>query len=119
MDHPTPLALTIDCDDASRSAAFWAGLLGGEVTYDADGMASVEAGATTLYFGEVPGYAAPGWPDSEVPKQMHLDLRAPDPASWADRVSELGGSVPTHQPGAGRWMVYLDPAGHPFCISGG
>ena len=118
----TFLATTIDCADASAQAAFWAGLLGWETTYDADGMAAVEGGGHTLYFGAVEGYAAPAWPDPEAGKQFHLDLRGPagqQPASMAERVTELGGSMPEHQPGDGRWIVFLDPAGHPFCISGG
>ena len=28
----------------------------------------------------------------------------------------LGGSEPDFQPGDGRWIVFLDPAGHPFCL---
>ena len=115
MSPASFLATTIDCDDASRSAAFYAGLLGWEVTYEGDGMASVEGDGHTLYFGEVEGYEPAGWP-SPV-KQFHLDLRAPDPAAMQDQVEELGGSLPDFQPGEGRWLVYLDPAGHPFCIS--
>ncbi|WP_370326681.1 VOC family protein [Euzebya sp.] len=117
MPAPTVLALSLDCDDASASAAFWAGLLDGEVTYEADGVAAVEAPGLTMYFGELDGYQPPGWPSDA--KQMHLDLRGADPGSYADTVRELGGSVPDDQPGGDRWTVYLDPAGHPFCISGG
>lgn len=117
MSVPTLIAVSIDCDDASASARFWAGLLGGEVTYDADGMAAVEADSRTLYFGEIDGFQRPGWPSDT--KQFHLDLRAPDPASFVDRVDGLGGSVGDLQPGGDRWTVFLDPAGHPFCISAG
>lgn len=122
MSTPTLLATTVDCADASAEAAFWSGLLGWETTYDADGMAAVQGEGSTLYFGVVDDYAAPDWPASAVAKQFHLDLRAPEgqaPASLAARVRELGGSLPEHQPGDGRWIVFLDPAGHPFCISGG
>jgi hypothetical protein len=52
MSTPLSTAVSIDCDDTSTSAAFWAGLLSGKVTDDA-------------------------------------------------------------------WMVFLDPAGHPFGISAG
>ena len=117
MSTPTLIAVSIDCDDASASAAFWAGLLDGKVTYDADGMAAVETDDQALYFGEVDGFQPAGWPSDT--KQFHLDLRAPQPAEFAARVTELGGSVPDFQPGGDRWMVFLDPAGHPFCISPG
>ena len=118
----TFLATTIDCADASAQASFWSGLLGWETTYDADGMAAVEGGGHTLYFGTVEEYVAPSWPDPGVGKQFHLDLRAPEgasPSSMAQRVTELGGSLPDQQPGGDRWTVFLDPAGHPFCISAG
>ena len=117
MSTPTITAISIDCDNASASAAFWAGLLDGKVTYDADGMAAVEGDGRTLYFAEIDGYRAAGWP-SEV-KQFHLDLRADDPASFGDRIVDLGGSVPEFQPGGDRWTVFLDPAGHPLCIVAG
>src|SRR3546814_12606937 len=77
-------------------------------------MAGVEGDGTTLYFGEIAGYWAPGWPSDS--KQFHLDLRAPDPEALVDRVSQLGGSKPEFQPGES-WIVFLDPAGHPFCIT--
>ncbi len=117
MSTPSLTAVSIDCDDASASAAFWAGLLDGEVTYDADGMASVEADGSTFYFAEIEGFERAEWPSDT--KQFHLDLRAEDPASFTARVVELGGTVPDFQPGEDRWQVYLDPAGHPFCISAG
>lgn len=117
MPGPTFAAVSIDCDDASTSAAFWADLLDGEVTYDQDGMAAVQAGSLTLYFAEIDGFQPAGWPSDT--KQFHLDLRAPDPAAMVDRVTGLGGSVPDFQPGGDRWTVFLDPAGHPFCITTG
>jgi catechol 2,3-dioxygenase-like lactoylglutathione lyase family enzyme len=111
----TYLATSIDCDDASRSAAFWATLLGWEVTYDGGGMAAVEGDGHTLYFAELEGYEAQGWPSDA--KQFHLDLRDPDPAAATERAVSAGASVPDFQPGGDRWTVLLDPAGHPFCIS--
>ncbi len=115
MSDVTLTAISIDCADASATAAFYAALLGWKITYDEGGMAAVEGDGATLYFGEIDGYTPPGWP-SEA-KQFHLDLRAADPGALVDRVAELGGSKPEFQPGE-RWIVFLDPAGHPFCISG-
>lgn len=115
MGTTTFAATSIDCDDASRSAAFWAELLGWEVTFDGDGMAAVEGDGHVLYFGELDGYEAPGWPSDA--KQFHLDLRDPDPAAAAERAIAAGATQPSFQPGGDRWTVLLDPAGHPFCIS--
>lgn len=115
MSDVTFAATSIDCDDASATAAFYAQLLGWKVTHDEGGLAAVEGAGMTLYFATIDGYRAPGWPNDN--KQFHLDLRAPDPDALVDRVTALGGSVPELQPGDGRWLVFLDPAGHPFCIS--
>lgn len=115
MSGITFAATSIDCDDASASASFYAQLLGWKVTFDEGGMASIEGDGITLYFAEIDGHVAPGWPNDN--KQFHLDLRAKDPNELVDRVTELGGSLPDFQPGDDRWLVFLDPAGHPFCIS--
>ncbi len=115
MAPTTFVATSIDCDDASASAAFYARLLGWAVTYDEGGMAAVEGDGTTIYFAEVDGYQRPGWPNDN--KQFHLDLRADDPDALVGTVTEMGGTVPDFQPGDGRWIVFLDPSGHPFCIS--
>src|SRR3546814_9813166 len=97
MSDVTFAATSIDCANASASAAFYAELLGWKVTYDEVGMAAVEGDGTTLYFGEIAGYVAPGWPSDS--KQFHLDLRAPDPEALVDRVSQLGCSKTEFQPG--------------------
>ena len=33
-------------------------------------------------------------------------------------VLELGATKSTTQPDGERWRVFLDPAGHPFCLAG-
>src|SRR3546814_12047947 len=108
MSDVTFAATSIDCANASASAAFYAELLGWKVTYDEGGMAAVEGDGTALYFGEIAGYVAPGWPSDS--KQFHLDLRAPDPEALVDRVRQLGGSKPEFQPGESL-IVFLQTEG--------
>jgi predicted enzyme related to lactoylglutathione lyase len=73
-------------------------------------------GSTSVRFGRVDGYEAPGWPDSAAPKRYHLDLRVDDVAKAVERCLELGAGKPEFQPGGGRWTVLTDPDGHPFCL---
>lgn len=76
-------------------------------------------GSTSILFGRVDGYEPPSWPDSAAPKRYHMDLDVDNVAEAVERCLELGASKPDFQPGDGdRWTVLLDPAGHPFCVSG-
>jgi predicted enzyme related to lactoylglutathione lyase len=79
-------------------------------------MVTAPDGGPALGFGQVPDYEPPAWPNEGGSKQYHFDLGCADIAATADRVRELGGSVPDDQPGE-TWTVTLDPAGHPFCLT--
>ena len=46
---------------------------------------------------------------------MHLDVMVQDFDSAEPAVLELGATKHEHQPGTS-FRVYLDPAGHPFCL---
>jgi hypothetical protein len=46
---------------------------------------------------------------------MHLDLDVPDLDAAEEQVLALGAIKHEHQPGT-TFRVYLDPAGHPFCL---
>jgi hypothetical protein len=50
-----------------------------------------------------------------VQQQMHLDVMVRDFESAEPAVLELGATKHEHQPGT-TFRVYLDPAGHPFCL---
>jgi hypothetical protein len=65
----------------------------------------------------VDNYEAPTWPDDGVPKQMHLDLAVSDLAEGEREVLALGATRATTQPAPESYLVFLDPAGHPFCLS--
>lgn len=48
---------------------------------------------------------------------MHLDLAVPDIEEAEPAVLAAGARVHAHQPSQdGGFRVYLDPAGHPFCL---
>lgn len=67
-------------------------------------------------FQRVDDYRAPRWPEQSVPQQAHLDFAVEDLDEAEARLVELGAVKPDHQPGKDRWRVFLDPAGHPFCL---
>lgn len=118
IDPPSLAMVTIDCDDAHAMTVFWSKLLGGQITHDEGGYGMVIAGGVTLGFGETPDYRRPAWPDDGA-KQFHLDLSAPDLTAAAQRAQDLGARLADPQPqdADGKWIVLLDPAGHPFCLA--
>ena len=66
-------------------------------------------------FQPVEDYRAPEWPSQSVPQQMHLDVQVDDLDKAEAAVLELGATKHEHQPGT-TFRVFLDPAGHPFCL---
>jgi hypothetical protein len=109
--------VSIDAPDAAVLALFYAKLLDLEIQHEGEGYAMIgRQGATSLGFGSDPSFQPPAWPD-DGHKQFHLDIAATDPASTVAIALELGATRPDHQPGAERWTVLIDPAGHPFCVT--
>jgi hypothetical protein len=68
-----------------------------------------------ISFQQVEDYAPPQWPAQQVPQQMHLDVIVDDLDAAEAAVTELGATRHEHQPGTS-FRVFLDPAGHPFCL---
>ena len=107
----------LDCPDPQALAAFYAAILGMRVNQDIGDWVVIgrEPGARELAFQRVADYRAPDWPDPHRPQQLHLDIRVDD-ADVAEReVLALGAR---RLPGEleGRYRVFADPAGHPFCL---
>lgn len=110
--------VTLDAPDTEGAAAlgrFWSAVLGWPVTYEAEGTVMLQGPSHALGIGAVEGYQAPSWPD-DGRKQFHLDLAADDIGAAAARCVDLGATRPDEQPGE-TWIVLLDPAGHPFCVT--
>ena len=105
----------IDCPDPGALATFYGALLDWKVETSAD-WADVRADyGQCLSFQKVAGYTPPQWPGQDVPQQMHLDVVVEDLDAGEAAVLELGATKHAHQPGE-RFRVFLDPAGHPFCL---
>jgi predicted enzyme related to lactoylglutathione lyase len=108
--------VVLDCPDPQTLAEFYGALLDWKVTKNGDDWwsASAEYG-DSLQFQEVAEYRPPQWPGQDVPQQMHLDVTVDDLDAAESAVLELGATKHEHQPGT-TFRVFLDPAGHPFCL---
>jgi hypothetical protein len=114
--------VVLDCPDPLALAQFYGSLLGGDLEVDGDEpdwvVLVVEPGRRVA-FQQVEDYAPPTWPTGEQPQQLHLDLTVEDIDVAEPAVLELGARRPQFQPGlvdGDSFRVYLDPAGHPFCL---
>jgi predicted enzyme related to lactoylglutathione lyase len=110
--------IVLDCPDPHALARFYGELLGWEVTDADDDWINLAGPGGKLSFQLAPGYVAPTWPDPEVPQQFHVDVTVDDADAAEQAVLALGATKTEEQPGIpdGNWRVYLDPAGHPFCL---
>ena len=108
-------SIVIDCPDAAALATFYGTLLDWK-TDISDGWADIRADyGQCISFQQVKDYTSPRWPAQEVPQQMHLDVVVDDLDDAEAAVIELGATKHEHQPGT-TFRVFLDPAGHPFCL---
>jgi catechol 2,3-dioxygenase-like lactoylglutathione lyase family enzyme len=115
--------VVLDCPDTLALAEFYCALLGWEirnVELDADdGWVSIGEGShPQLCFQRVADHVPPTWPGKQVPQQFHIDVAVDDADKAEEQVLALGAVKPDVQPGLDEdWRVYLDPAGHPFCLT--
>ncbi|NIK58934.1 VOC family protein [Kribbella shirazensis] len=109
-------SFVLDCPDAAGLAQFYGELLGWKVKSD-EGWADIrpEDGSNCISFQQVKDFKAPSWPSQDVPQQLHLDVMVEDLDAAEPAVLELGATKAEHQPGT-TFRVFLDPAGHPFCL---
>jgi catechol 2,3-dioxygenase-like lactoylglutathione lyase family enzyme len=121
MTRSDPVArlhvIALDCPDPDALAAFYSGVLGAEVERgdDPDWVQLAPRGGTPLAFQRVADHRPPRWPGAEHPQQMHLDLEVDDLDAGEAAVVALGARRHEVQPGTA-FRVFLDPAGHPFCL---
>lgn len=108
-------SIVLDCADPTPVATFYGTMLDWEVKIT-DDWADVRADyGQCLSFQKVADYAPPQWPGQQVPQQMHLDVVVDDLDEAEAAVLALGATKHDHQPGT-TFRVFLDPAGHPFCL---
>ena len=116
--------VAIDCPDPALLGNFYAELLGWNLSVDEGGgwadLVSPENPKLLFAFQQVEGFRAPEWPGQDHPQQMHVDVSVDDLDEAEAAVIALGATKHAHQPSErGSFRVYLDPAGHPFCLCKG
>jgi len=112
-------AVVLDSTDANELAAFYVRLLGWSVRTDEPGWVTLAApeGGAGLSFQTEPDYVAPRWPAAQAHQQMmaHLDIEVDELAAAGRHAVGAGAVLADFQPQSDV-RVYLDPAGHPFCL---
>lgn len=109
-------SVVLDCPDPAALAAFYGALLDWPVQLQ-EGWADIRAEyGDSIGFQKVDDYRPPQWPDQDRPQQMHLDVVVEDLDAAEPLVVALGATKHEHQPGTA-FRVFLDPAGHPFCLN--
>lgn len=109
--------ITLDSADPAPLAAFWAEFLGGRIIHETEEVVVVSTDRGAIATCRVPDYTPPTWPAGEKPKHMHLDVAVEDKVAAEAEALRLGARLADDQPGGDTWRVFLDPAGHPFCIT--
>lgn len=120
--HETPEiavhTVVLDTDDPRGMAEFYSALLGWPIVWADDEWVSISGGgAVTLGFQLVLNHRAPSWGGDEVPQQFHIDFGVRDLPAAAAYAESLGARPVRRPVVTGKFRVFLDPSGHPFCLT--
>lgn len=122
MPDPPKMTLSttvLDAPDAPALAEFYRQLLGWKVRVAESDWVLLRSpdDSRSLSFQTEPHYVRPAWPAAAGGQlmMMHLDIEVEDLDAAGAYAAELGAVPADHQPQPDV-RVYLDPAGHPFCL---
>lgn len=111
--------IVLDSPDAQALAAFYQRFLGWAVEQDEPDWVKLAApaGGAGLSFQTETAYVRPTWPSGPGDQQMmlHLDIEVEDLDAAGAHAVAAGAILADYQP-QDDVRVYLDPAGHPFCL---
>lgn len=112
----------LDCPDPIALADFYSHLTGLDVEplgdlapEDVTWVELLNDGQATLGFQKIDSYEAPTWPEGPFPQQLHLDFMVASLDEAETHALSIGATKAQYQPGE-TFRVFLDPAGHPFCL---
>lgn len=109
-------ALVLDCRRPLEVGEFYSALTGVPIQRTDDDWVQLAAvGGVALAFQLAADHVPPQWPSAEHPQQTHIDFDVPDLDSAEEQAIAIGARKYEHQPGTS-FRVFLDPAGHPFCL---
>jgi catechol 2,3-dioxygenase-like lactoylglutathione lyase family enzyme len=115
----TLTAAVLDAPDARALADFYHRLLGWPIGTNEPDWVTLRppGGGAGLSFQTESAYVRPVWPAGPGDPQMmvHLDIEVDDLDAAGAHAVEAGATLAEYQPQE-LVRVYLDPAGHPFCL---
>ncbi|MFN3007197.1 VOC family protein [Mycolicibacterium wolinskyi] len=110
-------SVVLDCQDPRKLAAFYAEVLGGEVSEEDDTWVVVtDPAGRRLACQYSPRHQPPTFPDPSGSQQFHLDIQVGDADTAQQQVLALGATRVDGAVEDGMFRVFRDPAGHPFCL---
>ncbi len=115
----TLTAAVLDSSDPRVHADFYRRLLGWQARDFEPEWVTLRPpeGGAGLSFQSEPGYVRPVWPASPGDQRMmmHLDIEVDDLEAAGAHAIAAGATLADYQP-QDDVRVFLDPAGHPFCL---
>jgi predicted enzyme related to lactoylglutathione lyase len=115
----TLTAAVLDAPDPRALAGFYQQLLGWPLGRDEPDWVTLRppGGGAGLSFQAEGAHVRPTWPagPGDQQMQMHLDIEVDDLEAAGARAVAAGAVLAEYQPQEDV-RVYLDPAGHPFCL---
>lgn len=119
MARFTLTSTVLDTRDPRGLADFYRAFLGWAIGSYEPTWATLRpaGGGAGLSFQLEPDHVAPKWPADPAKQQMqlHLDFEVDHLGAASAKVEAAGGVLAEFQPQRDV-RVYLDPAGHPFCL---
>lgn len=115
-------SVTLDCPNQEELADFYANLLGwNKQRFDEEWLAVISLDKhICLLFQETEDYIPPVWPNEKGKQQQmtHLDFSAsPNEKETVKNHALACGATLASVQYSKDYMIFIDPVGHPFCIS--
>jgi catechol 2,3-dioxygenase-like lactoylglutathione lyase family enzyme len=115
----TLTTVNISAPDPSALARFYRDLLGWSIAAEEPNWVLLRdpAGGVGISVQSEAFYTRPVWPAGRADQQMmmHLEIRVDDLEAAGAHARACGATLASFQP-QDDVRVYLDPAGHPFCL---
>jgi catechol 2,3-dioxygenase-like lactoylglutathione lyase family enzyme len=122
-EHSAPAGIgtletvVLDTRDPRGLAGFYVRLLGARIVADEENWVTIaDDSGRRISFQTSPEHTPPRFPDPAGSQQLHLDVRVTEVDDAERQVLALGATRVTESHEEDGFRVFLDPAGHPFCL---